>query len=531
MVEWNYAAIVESVAREVPDRVAIVSDGRTETFAQLDERMQSIGKALTASGVAVGDKVAVNMLNRPEHLESFLGIQSCGAVPVNVNYRYSVQELTYLFENSDAVGVITESQFLPEILKAREALGRELLVVAVDTRSREGAYGYEDFCEYGRTLKDGDRHQPNGEDLIFLYTGGTTGYPKAVMWRSEDLYISQWQLNRPGKPLVDPAESARAGKKAATTLPASPLMHGTGFFAAMAALTGGGTVVLIPTLKLDPVRIWREISLYSVSIVTIVGDVFARPLLEAIEADSSLIPESLAILSSSGARFSPQLKARFLELIPNLRIIDSLGATEAMITRSTVTSDGQKEDLGAFTLSERVVVLDDEDQPVTPGSSTVGRLAVTGLLPIGYYKDPEKSAATWPVINGRRYSISGDMATVDKDGRINFVGRGNACVNTGGEKVYPDEVETVLKEHPDITDAAVVGVPDERWGEAVTALVATRLGSAIDYDEVRSHVKGRLAAYKAPKHVFVVPDVTRTASGKVDYRAMKSAALARMVQQ
>lgn len=529
MVAWNYTAILSGVAGVVPDRIAVISGEHSITFGELNARRIDLGKALWQVGVRPGDKVAINMLNRIEHLESFYGIQTSGGVPVNVNYRYAASELAYLFENSDAKVVLTEQAFIEQVVAAVERLNSNITVVCVDAPSNlDAVIGYEDFVALGAASSVNPEHEPNGDDVIFFYTGGTTGYPKAVMWRNEDVYLSQWKLNRPGKEAIDPAVAVAEGKRAATTLPASPIMHGTGFFAAMACLCGGGTVILLPSLRLDVDRIWQQVEEHRAVIVTIVGDVFARPLLESLDSHPEIDVSSLRVLSSSGARFTPELKREFLDRIPGLNIVDSLGATEAMITRSTVSKDQPEPDLGSFRVSDNVVVLGEDDEPVVWGSGDVGRIAVTGLLPLGYYKDPEKTARTWPMINGRRYSISGDMATVDADGRINFVGRGSACINTGGEKVYPDEVESAIKLHPRVADAAVLGVPDPRWGEAVTALVELTGDTAVTSEEISGLVRSELAPYKAPKHVLFISKVDRGPNGKIDYAAMKEVALAQL---
>lgn len=486
--------------------------------------MDELACGLWGLGLRPGSKVALDLLNSPEYLIGFFAALRIGAVPVNVNYRYSQSELAYLFDNSDAEAVIADGDFAETAYAASEStiLRPPVVVPAGSSSVPEGCHSWADVVAGGDPTALA--YVPSGDDLIFMYTGGTTGYPKAVMWRNEDLYRQQWQLNRPGKEMVDPAGAVAEGKKAATALPCSPLMHGTGLYAALGTLMGGGTVVLVKSAKLDAHRIWQVVRTHEVAVITIVGDVFARPLLEALEAGSDDPPTSLKVISSSGTRFSPELKRAFLERIPGLRIVDSLGATEAMVTRSTVSGETPQDDMATFTVSENVVVLGDDDEPVAWGSGDVGRIAVSGILPVGYYKDEDKTRRTWPTIKGKRYAISGDMATVAANGSIHFVGRGSACINTGGEKVYPEEVEDAVKTFPEVIDCAVVGMPDPRWGEAVVALVQPAPGCSPAPEAVIAHVRQQLAPYKAPKRVLVVDSVVRQPNGKVDYATMRTLA-------
>lgn len=527
MTEWNYAAILDAVAEAAPSRVAVVCDGESITFADLTRRIHSLACGLWGLGVRPGDNVALDMVNSPDYLIAFFAALRMGAVPANVNFRYGKAELAYLFDNSDAAAVIADAEFAAAAHRAAESVAARPPVIVPDASGRppDGCRAMSDVEAAGDAAAL--QHAPRGDALIFMYTGGTTGNPKAVMWRNDDLYRQQWELNRPGKPMVHPAEAVQAGKRAATAMPCSPLMHGTGLYAALGTLVGGGTVVLVRSSRLDAERVWRAARDNGVVVITIVGDVFARPLHDALVASPDLLPSTLKVISSSGTRFSPDLKRAFLDLIPGLRIVDSLGATEAMVTRSTVSRDTPEEQMATFSVTDDVVVLGDDDEPVAWGSDQVGRIAVSGILPVGYYKDPEKSHRTWPTIRGRRYAVSGDMATVAADGSIHFVGRGSACINSGGEKIYPEEVEDIVKTHPAVRDCAVVGQPDSRWGESVVALVQLEPGHRgaeeppIE-DALIQHVRDHLAAYKAPKRVLVVDSVTRQPNGKIDYARMKT---------
>jgi len=316
----------------------------------------------------------------------------------------------------------------------------------------------------------------------------------------------------------------RADKRAATCLPACPLMHGTGLFIALSTLGGGGTVVLLDTPRLDADAVWDAVEREHVQACTIVGDAFARPLLAALEAAPTRWDLSgLRAITSSGVTWSPQTKRGLLEHLPHVILIDSLGASEGIMTR-TETRDGDEIAPARFKASERVVVVSDEGTLIEPGSDAIGMLGVGGAIPLGYYKDPEKTAATFRTVGERRYSIPGDYATVDADGTIRLLGRGSACINTGGEKVYPEEVELALRSHDDVFDCVVVGVPDERWGEMIVALVQAREGRTIDADALREFCRTTLAAYKVPKRIVVVDSLERSPAGKADYKRLRAVA-------
>ena len=517
---WNYAAVLRTVASVVPEREAICCSGRRITYADFDARTDQLALAMQRRGISAGDKVAIELLNAPEYLEVFYAALKLGAVPVNVNYRYKDTELAYLLSYVDAAAVFVHEMFLGPLRRGLQTVNHDLLTVVVPhdgSDPESDLLHYEVFLAEGRPGPDALSYVPTGDDLIFVCTGGTTGMPKAVMWRNDDLYVSQWALSRPGTEPADPGQAMAAGKRAGTTLPGPPLMHGTGLYAALGTLSGGGCVVLIDALGLDATRIWNEIAAERVQVLTIVGDVFARPLLEALDdLDVDVDVTSLKVISSSGTIFSAELKSALLERLPNLRIVDSLGATEGMISKSTATRGAV--DAAKFTVSDRVGVFSAEGQPIAAGSGQPGFLGVTGRLPIGYYKDEAKTASTFPVINGRRYSIAGDMATVDTDGTIVFLGRGSATINTGGEKVFPEEVESVMRDIPDIVDCCIVGLPDPRWGQRVVAVAQLRLDATMTGPQIVEQLRAGLASYKVPKQVVLVPSLERGPNGKIDYR-------------
>jgi 3-oxocholest-4-en-26-oate---CoA ligase len=525
---WSFARAWDSVAQIEPERVAIVCGDRHETYAEFEQRADALARSFSAAGVSSGEKVAIECVNSVEYLEVFYAALKLGAVPVNVNYRYVGNELAYLLDNSDATVLVFHDEFGPtvhEALDALDATRRPKLLVQLhhdgDGALVPNAVYYEDLIAPGSALPP-VTHVPDGDDLVFLYTGGTTGYPKAVMWRNDDLYVSLWQMARPGTQPPDPAESVRAGKQAATGLPACPLMHGTGLFITLTTLAGGGTVVLLDDARLDPVAVWSAVERERVRVLTIVGDAFARPLLAALdEAPKRFDLTSLAAITSSGVTWSPDTKRRMLEHLPTVTLIDSLGASEGLMTR-TETRGGDEIRPARFRLSERIVVVTDDGGLAQPGDGQVGMLGVGGAIPLGYFKDETKTASTFRTVAGKRYSVPGDYATVEDDGTITLLGRGSACINTGGEKVYPEEVELVLRDHPAVFDCIVVGVPDERWGEMVVALVQPSI--EVEASELDGHCRDALAGYKRPKRFVFLDSLQRSPAGKADYTYLRGVA-------
>jgi fatty-acyl-CoA synthase len=521
---WNFAAVWGAVAREVPDRPAIVCGDRTVTWREFDDRAARLASWLHAQGVGPGDRVALDLTNVPEYLEAFFASLKLGAAPLNVNYRYVADEVRYVLENSGAAALVHAPEF-GEI--AADA------VAGIDARARPVLLAtgapYEDALAGSEPDGPWSARAPDGDDLVLLYTGGTTGMPKGVMWRNDDLYTALWVSIRPGTQPTDPAAAARAGKRAGIALPACPLMHGTGLFIALSTLAGASTVVLIGEVGLDPDRVWFEVERNRVAVLTIVGDAFARPLLAALDAAPGTYDlSSLRAITSSGVTFSPDAKAGLIQHLPGITIIDSLGSSEGIMTRSEVRSEGDIAP-ARFAVNERLAVLDESTGArVEPGSGEVGLLGVTGPIPLGYWGDDANSAATFRIVDGVRWSIPGDYATVEADGTVKLLGRGSACINTGGEKVYPEEVELVLREHPDVDDCVVVGVPDARFGEMVVAVVAPTPGATLREDDLTEFTKARLAGYKRPRGFVVVDDLQRSAAGKANYNVLRALAAERL---
>ncbi len=531
MPDHSFARAWQTVAALAPERIALVCNDRHLTFAEFDDRAERVAHVLRDAGLGPDDKVAIMCVNGPEYMEAFFGAQKLGCVPVNVNYRYVGTELAFLLDNSDSVALVFHDDFAATVADALGALApdrlpRVLLQVAHTggTAAVAGALDYDETVAAVGADGPATTREPSGDDLVFLYTGGTTGYPKAVMWRSDDLYVSLWQMARPGTEPPDVETSIKAGKQAATLLPACPLMHGTGLFIALSTLSGGGTVVLLDTPRLDADAVWTAIERERVQVCTIVGDAFARPLLAALEAQPARWDlSSLRAITSSGVTWSPETKRGLLALLPSVTLIDSLGASEGIMTR---TETRASDDIAParFKAGERLVVVTDEGEVVHPGDERVGMLGVGGPIPLGYYKDAEKTASTFRTVEGRRYSIPGDYATVDADGTIRLLGRGSACINTGGEKVYPEEVELALRADPGVFDCVVVGLPDTRWGEMVVALVQPVDGAELDEGGLAAHCRATLAGYKVPKRFVSVTSLQRSPAGKADYKLLRNVA-------
>ncbi|MFM2077131.1 MAG: hypothetical protein RJA49_1021 [Actinomycetota bacterium] len=530
---WNLADIWERNADRFPDAIAQVQADRSFTWAELDRRADGIAHTLLHAGAQQQDKVAHYLYNCPEYLESMFGLYKAGLAPVNTNYRYSDDELAYLWTNSDAVAVIFHGTFTEHCEHMRGRVPGVHTWIWVDDghgACPEWAVPYETAAASatGRTVPPWGR---SPDDLYILYTGGTTGMPKGVMWRQDDLVGS---LDAPSKrplPTVPGWDEfdARIAKPGPRNLPAAPLMHGTGAFNAMWNLVLAGSVDTMVGRHFDPVELLDTIQRDKVNSISIVGDAFAKPILRALDAE----PErwdisSLRVMVSSGVIWAAETKAGLLRHNARLIMVDSLGSSEAIGMASNTTTAESTSGTAKFSLGPNTKVLTEDGREVLPGSGERGRVALRGRTPVGYYKDEKKSADTFVLHDGVRWSIPGDWAEVEADGTLKLYGRGSQCINTGGEKVYPEEVEEALKLHPTVADAAVVGVPDERFGEAITALVEPHAGDTIDEAALVAHVKERLAHYKAPKRVLTIATVGRAANGKLDYKRLTAEAMERL---
>ena len=526
---WNLANVFETIADEIPDELAQQQGDRSMTWAEFDARADGIARALLDAGLVEQDKVAQYLYNCPEYIESLFGCFKAGMATVNTNYRYAADELVYLWDNADVIAVVFHGSFTSQIEAVRDRLPLIRLWLWVDNGAGAcppWAQPYEPAAvsNPGRTQGPWGR---SGDHLFLLYTGGTTGMPKGVMWRQDDMFGA---LDANNKRRMPPEQDLTAiGQRTMTAgprgLPGAPLMHGTGLFNAISTLMVGGSVTTMENWHFDPAELLTAIERYRINSISIVGDAFAKPILRALDAE----PErwdisSLRVIVSSGVMWSKQSKDGLLRHNQRLIMVDALGSSEAIGMATNTTTSETAGETAKFELGPNTRVVTEDGRDVTPGSGELGMVALEGNTPIGYYKDEVKSAATFKVIDGRRYSIPGDWAEVLVDGTVKLLGRGSQCINTGGEKVYPEEVEECLKLHPSVHDAAVVGLPDERFGEAITALVEFEPGAVVDAAELIEHVKARLARYKAPKSIVAIDSVGRAVNGKLDYKALKALA-------
>ncbi|MBI2168906.1 MAG: acyl-CoA synthetase [Actinobacteria bacterium] len=538
-MSFNIADLIEYAADAVPDREAVIDPSLRVTYRQLDERANRLAHHLAAQGVGPEQHVGVYAYNRVEFVEVMLAALKLRAVPININYRYVTSELRYIFENADLVALVLERQFAPLAAEAAAGLTKLEHFVVLDDGTPGGA-GKLDAVEYEAALETASTERNfdtrSADDHYVLYTGGTTGMPKGVVWRHEDVIrtLGGGIDFYTGEPVAHDhvlAERAAATDAPMRRFPVPPMMHGAAQWATFQGLFAGEPVIFVPRFDAD--LVWRTVEAEKANLLLITGDAMARPLADALRAGS---PEgrpwdtsSLISFSSSAAVFSPSVKDELIDLLgPNTVITDSIGSSEGGFGGMTIVQKGQAQRGGPTVMAgPDALVLDDSLVPVVPGSGMVGRIARSGNVPIGYYNDPVKTAETFVEIDGRRYVVPGDFATVESDGTITLLGRGSMCINTGGEKVFPEEVETALKRHPAVFDALVVGVPDERFGERVAAVVAPRPGQAPTLPELAEHCREHVAGYKVPREIHLVGEIERLPSGKPDYPWAKKVALSK----
>lgn len=533
-MQFNLADLFERVADAVPDHEAAVCGGERRTYAELDERSTRLAHILAGLGAGPGAHVALYLRNSVDHLEAMFACYKARAVPINVNYRYVDDELAYLLADSDAVGIVSDSD-------VRERAAR------VATRCRGIRFVLDvDDSEYAATLESASTARDLGprssDDHYVLYTGGTTGMPKGVLWRHEDIFFGAMGGGNPGGPPIarpddiavsvidNPPQRLRPflpagdpGPDQFVSLALGPLMHASGQWSAIGSLLGGGKVVLYDRAHVDMEHVLDLIAGERVNAMNLVGDASARPLLATLaEHPDRWDTSSLLLLGSGGSILSGDAKEALMAALPSvLAIVEGIGSSEspaqavAVTTRAGVAAPSRSL---TFSAKAETMVVDDDLRPVARGSGVVGRLATRGRVPLGYYKDPDRSARTFVEIDGERWSLPGDMATIDADGTVHLLGRGSMCINTGGEKVYPEEVEAVLKGHPAIADAVVVGAPDDRFGQRVVAIVAIAPDAVTpDLGALQDHCRAHLAGYKVPRAAHVVDAVVRSAAGKADY--------------
>ena len=523
---FNFGDIVDAVSDIVsPEAPAFVHGNRSFNWREATKRRNNIAKNLHARGAKPGDKVAFYMRNGIEYGE-LTGACFVGRMThVNVNYRYKPEEVRYIVDNSDATVVVYAREFRDAVSQIHNQLGKVKVFVEVGPPDVAAfATQYEKLATTGDGKKLDIQRSP--DDQVFVYTGGTTGMPKGVMYAHGDLsntllvriMLATGKLPTSVQEIVDFV--IKAGDGSTRYLPACPQMHGTGFFGTMSTILTGGCVVTVDNTHLDAAAIWTAVDKNRVTNMAIVGDPFGKPLLKELNENPGKYDLSCVVaIGSSGAMWSQEVKHGLIEHIPQVMLSDAFASTEALGMGVSVTQKGVEPKTASFMIGPNAMVIDDNDQPIPPGSGQSGRLAVGGVLPLGYYKDEEKTARTFRILDGKRFSIPGDYAIVEADGRITLLGRGSNCINTAGEKVFPEEVEEMLKTYPGVEDALVLGVPDEKWGQAITGVVKLAPGAKFDEAAMRKHVHEALAGYKAPKHILIAGVNLRAPNGKADYKS------------
>jgi 3-oxocholest-4-en-26-oate---CoA ligase len=534
-MEMNFATVWESITDAIPDAPAITHGDVTRTWAEYTERAARVAGALDALGLGHDAKTALYMFNCNEYLEAQYGCMKTRGVPINVNYRYLDDELWYLLDNSDSEALFFHSSLGDRVARVAGRLPDLKLLVEVD--DGEGAGQVPGAVRYDDLIADHEPMTPierAEDDVYMLYTGGTTGMPKGVMYANGGMAAG---LITSGFPLLGVApptdasevagivKTAVEGGNQLISIPCAPLMHGTGLWiGAFIPHLAGGHVITLTNRSLDAHEVLSTVERHRANAITIVGDSFAKPLIRALDEGrpdgSAYDTSSIAVISSSGVMWTTEVKEQLLDRIEQAILVDAMGSTEGTMG-TQISMKGMTADTATFTQAPTTKVFTDDDREVQPGSDDVGMVAAGGNVPLGYFKDPEKSARTFRMIGGVRYSFPGDFAKVAADGSLILLGRGSQVINTGGEKVFPEEVEEAVKRVDGVVDCLVVGLPDEKFGQAVTAVVSLAEGSSLDSATIISSVKSDLAGYKAPKSVIFVDQVPRAPNGKADYRRAK----------
>jgi acyl-CoA synthetase (AMP-forming)/AMP-acid ligase II len=533
----NLGLAQQAIAARNPDRECIVTPARRLTYGQVAERARRLASVLHAHGLGCHreraelanhesgqDHLGIYMLNCPEYIESMLGSYLARVAPFNVNYRYVDDELLYLLTDADAVAVIYQARYAPTLARIRDRLPKLRLLIQLADESGEallpGAIDYE--AALAGAPDTAPPVQPSPDDLYILYTGGTTGAPKGVLWRQEDIFHGAMTGGPPGMPgpptIEELAENATTNGGFMRVMTTPPLMHGAAQWLGFGALHQGGALILQgKPEKFDPAEVLGLVEREGCNTLTMVGDAFARPLVEELRRTSYDLSK-LFIIGSGGAILSPHMKEALLEFVPHAMVVDGFGASETGAHGSHATRAGDTAQTGKFAMTNTLILKPDLSAPLAEGTDESGWVARTGHVPLGYYKDAAKTAKTFPTVGGVRYAVPGDHARFNPDGSINVLGRGSVCINSGGEKIYPEEVEQVLRKHPAVYDAVVVGTPDERFGEQVTAVIQARAGETLDHADLAEFASRHLARYKLPRTIVLVDEMVRSPSGKPDYR-------------
>jgi fatty-acyl-CoA synthase len=532
MAFGNLAHALDVVAEIRADEDSLIQGDRHLSWSQVERRARNLSAWMIERGASHQGKVAVYTYNHPAYMESVYAAFKASLVPVNVNYRYRAEELRYLLDNSDTEIVVVQEDFAPLLEEVLRDLPRVVGVLVVeetgeyDIASIAGAAPYEATAESDRPAPPAKR---SPDDLLLLYTGGTTGMPKGVMWRQGDFFTRFGGGGIGTTPETEEAyrEFVKSPPIRYRSLICPPLMHGTGWFQAMIAWLGGGVVVVLEgARKFDAAELWRTVHAEQINAITIVGDPFAKPMAKELEENGDAYDiSSVVMIASSGVMWSEETKQRLLAHHSGVVLADAFSSSEAVGMGMSFTTAAGSVQTGKFQLSDTTKLFSADLELIESKPGARGLVGVGGLQPIGYYKDPEKSAKTFVECEAGRFSVPGDWAEVNEDGlTLTLLGRGSVCINTGGEKVFPEEVEEVVKRFDGVKDVVVVGIPDDRWGEAVTAVVSSHEGE-LDAAAIIEHVKGSLAGYKAPKHVVQVSEVYRSPAGKADFKRTRQTAM------
>jgi acyl-CoA synthetase (AMP-forming)/AMP-acid ligase II len=533
MSTFNLADLFEQVVDKVPEWEAMVTENVRLTYAELDARANQLAHFLQGRGVKAGDHIGLHLRNDNEYMEGMLAAFKLSAVPININYNYVEGELNYVYNDADLAALLVHRSYVDRaaaVVGDVPTLNTQIVVDdASELATPAGWFDYE--AALAASSSERGFSPRSSDDLYIIYTGGTTGMPKGVMWRHEDIFFASLgggDFDRSRGPISSPEElSERIPEFQMATLGAPPFMHAAAQWTALSQMYAGGKLVIPAHGAFDVNAILDACVKENVIALTLVGDAMATPIADALEAKPGGWDLSgLFVIASGGAVLSPAIKDRLLELLPGKMIVDGLGSSETGVMGNKTSGMGEEEGTGPrFTVGDFVQVLDDDLQPIAAGSGVVGRLARGGHVPLGYYNAPEKSAETFVEVGGKRWSLPGDLATVEADHTIVLLGRGSTSINSGGEKVFPEEVESALKAHPKVYDAVVVGVPDERWGQAVTAVCQFREGQSVSYDELKDFCRTQIASYKIPRQLVLCEQMKRSPAGKADYPWAKAFAL------
>ncbi len=524
---FNIADMMEILADDVPENIALTTGHRRLTHAELDKAANRFANFLKSQGVGKGDHLGLHMYNDIEYMVALVGALKLRAVPINLNYRYVADELVYMIDNADLVAIVSHGLYAHLVDEAEAGVGQTKLktrIVVPDGRELDWADHWIDWNEALAGASDERTFEERSDDDLFIiYTGGTTGMPKGVMWRHRDLFFAGLQGGAPsGDPVETPEEvgtNAKEGWYAQSMLPCAPYIHGSAQLTSLICLLAGGKVVIQNGKSFDIKRVVDLVELEGANTLSIVGDAMAYPLIEELKSrGDSFDPDSIIVIASAGAILSAANRDALQELLPDTMIINAFGSTESGHAGTVADDEESMDGRPSFYMDETCSVVTEEGEFVKPGSGVIGKFCRTGAIPLGYYKDEEKTNERFKVIDGKRWVVPGDFATIEEDGRVTFLGRGSKCINTGGEKVFPEEVEEALKAHEKVIDALVVGVPNPRWGQMVAAVVSTVDGAELSLEEVQAHARSHVAGYKVPRLVVVKEKVERFTTGKPDYK-------------